>query len=468
MIFTEVRFIVFMAFVFGVYWYVLRWRTSRDVFLLGASYAFYAAWDVRFLSLILVSTLIDYWIGCELGRERLPRRALVVASICANLGILGFFKYYNFFADSFAELMTSAGVPTSASALAVMLPVGISFYTFQTMSYTIDVYRGRQQPITDLLELSLFVAFFPQLVAGPIVKAVEFFPQLSRHRRLSEVPLRAMALLFLVGFVKKAVLSDNVAMVVDSVYAEPSAFTAGAVAVAATLYSIQIYCDFSGYSDMAIATAGLLGFRLPENFDQPYLSTSIRDFWRRWHISLSSWLREYLYVPLGGNRHGRWKRVRNLVTTMLLGGLWHGASWNFVAWGGLHGLALALHSWVRSLPATVFLHSFRGWKVFSWFATYAFVCVAWILFRSSTTEDAWQIFATLIGVAEGGTQQVSPLWMVTLLFLPLEWAWQRWGQPTMASSRSPGWLFACGYGATWALLLPLVPRVAKPFIYFQF
>ncbi|HVS16485.1 MAG TPA: MBOAT family O-acyltransferase, partial [Thermoanaerobaculia bacterium] len=334
MIFTELRFLTFFVAVLAVYW-ALPANRPRKLWLLIMSFAFYAAWDWRFLSLIFFSISVDYLVGRGLGRTARegPRRALLLASLGANLGLLGFFKYFGFFVEQAIELGALLGLELHRPSLEIVLPVGISFYTFQTLSYSIDVYRRKIEPTRDLLDLALFVAFFPQLVAGPIVRARDFLPQLERARRWAEVRAAPHLTLFLLGFIKKACVSDNVAATVDAYFAAPQAYDAAGAWIAVLLYAIQIYCDFSGYSDMAIASAGLLGYDLGPNFQHPYVAASPREFWQRWHISLSTWLRDYLYVPLGGNRHGEPRTHRNLMLTMLLGGLWHGAAWSFVLWG---------------------------------------------------------------------------------------------------------------------------------------
>ncbi|HSL81392.1 MAG TPA: MBOAT family O-acyltransferase, partial [Thermoanaerobaculia bacterium] len=352
MLFTEPVFFAFFAAVFAVAW-LERSHARRKLWLLAASYLFYAGWDWRFLSLIAVSTLVDFGVGLGLARGGRPaaRRTLLVASLAVNLGILAVFKYYGFFVESAVGLLSSLGLEPAARVPEIVLPVGISFYTFQTLSYTIDVYRGKLAPVRSLTDFALFVGFFPQLVAGPIVRAADFLPQLESPPRWRDVAFRRHLTLFLVGFVKKACVADNLAPFADRVFAAPEVYTALAIWTAVALYAVQIYCDFSGYTDMAIACAGLLGYRLARNFEFPYVASSAADFWRRWHVSLSTWLRDNRYIPLGGSRGSRLATHRNLLLTMLLGGLWHGAAWTFVAWGALHGLALAAHREWRRLVA---------------------------------------------------------------------------------------------------------------------
>ncbi|MHC4380608.1 MAG: MBOAT family O-acyltransferase, partial [Planctomycetota bacterium] len=302
MIFTEFRFLGFFLLVFAIHW-SLRGARTRKTWLLLTSYAFYAAWDWRFLGLILASTLVDFVTGLRIAASEDPgtRKWWLRLSLCANLGILGFFKYCDFFLSSTASLVQAMGFEANLPVLELILPVGISFFTFQTMSYSLDIYYRRLEPTRSLLDLSLFVGFFPQLVAGPIVRAKDFLPQLERPQPFAAIAVKPALLLFLSGFIKKAVISDNLAPMVDAYFADPSAWSAGAAWIAVPGYAVQIYCDFSGYSDMAIALAALLGYRLCLNFHGPYLASDIRDFWRRWHISLSTWLRDYLYIPLGGS-----------------------------------------------------------------------------------------------------------------------------------------------------------------------
>ena len=351
MLFVEFRFFWFFLAVFAVYW-SLRENRTRKIWLLLCSYFFYACWNWKFLFLIMASSALDYLVGTMLARTEDPRarRGWLILSLCANLGTIAFFKYYNFFVTSAAALLAWLGLHPSLHTLNIIIPVGVSFYTFHSMSYTIDVYRGKLKPVSSILDLACFIGFFPQMVAGPIVRASAFLPQLQTIRRFADVDGRGALVLFLTGFIKKACIADAVAPFVDRYFDAPWNFTMASAWVAVLFYAIQIYCDFSGYTDMAIATAGLLGYQLPVNFRFPYFAKNISDFWHRWHISLSSWLRDYLYIPLGGNRGPAWFVYRNIMITMLLGGLWHGGAWTFVIWGGLHGLALIVHrEWQRRI-----------------------------------------------------------------------------------------------------------------------
>ncbi|MBL7009433.1 MAG: MBOAT family protein [Planctomycetes bacterium] len=465
MLFTEFRFLPFFLLVFGLHWSLRRDR-ARKAWLLLASYAFYAAWDWRFLSLILISTAVDSLAGLrihacrEAGR---PGRGWLLASLVANLGLLGFFKYFGFFVASGVEFLGWLGIPATAPALSIVLPVGISFFTFQTMSYSLDIYRGRLEPTRSALDLALFVAFFPQLVAGPIVRAADFLPQLRAPRRWAGVEVQAALMLFLSGYIKKACISDNLAPAVDAYFDAPAAFDALSAWLATLGYAVQIYCDFSGYSDMAIACAALLGYKLALNFDFPYFAVSIQDFWRRWHISLSTWLRDYLYISLGGNRGSRLYQYRNLMLTMLLGGLWHGAAWTFVVWGGLHGLALVLHrEWARRVGAL------PGMAIVGPLLTFWFVCVCWIFFRAASFGDAWTTLRAFVLFQSPGEASLDGLSWVVFPALLGAHAISRTTHAAQLGRRMPAPLFALWAGAVFALALAFTPVAYKPFIYFQF
>ena len=466
MIFTEFRFLFFFAVVFAVRW-LLRDLKAQKLWLLLCSYVFYAAWDWRFLSLIWLSTAVDYIVGMRLGDQSDPasRKRWITLSVVTNLSILGVFKYFNFFGESLASLLGYLGLPVSFTVIDIVLPVGISFYTFQTMSYSLDVYRGRLEPTRDLLDLALFVGFFPQLVAGPIVRARAFLPQLRIRSRLADVDFRSSLVLFLTGFFKKACVSDNISPFVDRFFAAPDEFTALSAWVATLLYAAQIYCDFSGYSDMAIATARMLGFELGDNFNFPYLATSIRDFWRRWHISLSTWLRDYLYISLGGSRGSQLFTYRNLMLTMLLGGLWHGASWNFVIWGGLHGVALIAHRlWEpfgKRIPRPI-------GTVLGFGLTFWWVNLAWIFFRAVDLPQALSVSRSFIFFADSGPRSLDPALMWLLAVLALLHIAGHLSQRSGWWRRFPAWVFALAYGVLVALTLALINPAAQPFIYFQF
>lgn len=468
MIFTDPLFFLFFAVVFSLYW-LIRWNSVRKLFLLCSSYAFYAVWDWRFLSLIIISTLVDYSIGMPMQRSSSGshRRLLVITSLLVNLGILGVFKYYNFFVESLQRLCGLLGVHVSTMTLEIVLPIGISFYTFQTLSYTIDLYRKKIEVERSLLNFALFVSFFPQLIAGPIVRAADFLPQLKKKKMWGEIDFRPLLVLFLVGFFKKACISDNIAPAVDKFFASPASFDAVSCWIATLLYSVQIYCDFSGYSDMAIACAGLLGYKLCVNFSYPYFAVNIREFWRRWHISLSTWLRDYLYISLGGGRGGRWKTARNIMVTMLLGGLWHGAAVNFIIWGGLHGIALL----AQRVFSSIFSSSFPG-NFFSNFvsrlATLYWLCLTWIFFRSETLEGAVATTKMFVLFSSSGVESLSHGFIVILLALLVLHGLSKFLHSTRFMYRISSVTFAVLYGIVFALVTSMMSIEYKPFIYFQF
>ncbi len=334
MLFNSFEFFLFLPCVLLLY-YVLS-QGYQNAFLLAASYFFYGFWDYRFLSLLVISTVVDFICGQKIHRavQSQARRFWLTLSVCTNLGLLGFFKYFNFFCESFTVFLDRFGLSVSSPVLYVVLPVGISFYTFQTMSYTIDIYRRQAEPTRDFLSFALYVAYFPQLVAGPIERSTRLLPQILTCRRVDNEMISDGARLILTGYIQKVFIADSVAPYVDKAFQAPNGLAWSALLMSLYLFSIQIYCDFAGYSNIARGVSKLLGIDLMVNFRQPYLSTNITAFWRHWHISLSAWLKDYLYIPLGGNRHGRLNTYRNLMLTMLLGGLWHGASWTFVVWGG--------------------------------------------------------------------------------------------------------------------------------------
>jgi alginate O-acetyltransferase complex protein AlgI len=389
MVFNSVAFLVFILCFFPVY-FLLK-GNARLVFTLIASFVFYGWWDYRFLALIIFSTCMDFYLSQLIHRQLDPgnrKRALVI-SVILNLAFLSFFKYFNFFIDSANDVLGLTGYAGGFNALYIILPVGISFYTFQSMSYTIDVYRRVIAPEPSLLKFATFIAFFPQLVAGPIVRAVDFLPQLQSDRKFKWPDFHLGFAQVLVGFGKKLIIADSLAPFVDAVFAYPGNYTSLVLIIGVIFYSFQIYCDFSGYSDIAIGIAKMLGYEFPANFNMPYFSTSFSEFWQRWHISLSSWLRDYLYVSLGGNRNGKWMTYRNLMLTMLLGGLWHGANYTFIIWGFLHGLFLILQRLITGVKKKAGL-TFSGPlnALFSIGIIYTFTCLAWIYFRSPDIATA--------------------------------------------------------------------------------
>jgi D-alanyl-lipoteichoic acid acyltransferase DltB (MBOAT superfamily) len=383
--FNSPQFLVFLPVTLGVFLALRRRPGWRDAWLLLASYVFYMSWNWKYAGLIAASTLLDYLLALAMARAAAPtaRRALLIVSLIGNLGVLGLFKYHNFFVDTFAA---ATGADADWLHHRLLLPVGISFYTFQTLSYTIDVYRRRIPAERNLVKFALFVTFFPQLVAGPIVRAADFLPQLRREPVVSESRFNSGLALIFQGLFKKVVVADLLAgLAVDAVFADPSAFSSADLMLALYGYAFQIYCDFSGYSDIAIGTARLFGYDLCVNFNRPYLAADVREFWSRWHISLSTWLRDYLYIPLGGNRAGAWRTRFNLLVTMMLGGLWHGAAMNFVLWGLYHGLLLMLHRGGRPAGQLASWQIWRGRVV-----TFHLVLGGWLLFRAQGVDQLAQ------------------------------------------------------------------------------
>ena len=461
----------FLAAVFCLFWLVAGRRGVRVLFLLAASWFFYASWNAKYLSLILFSTLLDYLVGLGLGRLdpadpalRRKRRLLLLLSLTGNLGCLAVFKYYDFFRANIESLLAGLGV--HIPHLDVILPVGISFYTFQTLSYTIDVYRGTLRPVRSFSDFALFVAFFPQLVAGPIVRARDFLPQIGRRPGLTAETFKLGLFRIAQVLAKKVLVADVLAVeIVDKTFTAGSQVHGPQALLAVYAYALQIYCDFSGYSDIAIGSALLLGFRIPENFDLPYLARGIRDFWRRWHISLSTWLRDYLYIPLGGNRKGRIRTYINLMLTMLLGGLWHGSSWSFVAWGGIHGVWLAVDRWwhEKGLPGL----PGRWGRILAVLLTFHLVCLGWIFFRSNDFGLALDVISRIF--REWTAPDLSrAAWAALGLGILTHLAG---GRPKERLRRA--WISAPAplIGLFWALFLGLLASAkgaSVPFIYFQF
>jgi D-alanyl-lipoteichoic acid acyltransferase DltB (MBOAT superfamily) len=470
MAFNSLHFVVFLATVFGLYWLVAPHRRLRNALLLAASYWFYMHWDWRYAALLVFSTVLDYTVALAIEATDRPgrRKLLLACSLAGNLGVLATFKYFNFFLDSFASTLGAIGFSGELGHLQVLLPVGISFYTFQTLSYTIDVYRGSLPARRSLLDVAVFVAFFPQLVAGPIVRASDFLPQLDLRPRYDDRRTLDGVRLIFRGLAKKVLIADTLAVaIVDPVYAEPGAWSGAANLLATYAYALQIYCDFSGYSDAAIGSAKLLGLELPINFNRPYLAVNIRDFWARWHISLSTWLRDYLYVPLGGNRKGQWLTYRNLAITMLLGGLWHGAAWNFVLWGAFHGGWLMTNRWLfggGAKPAEAPLAE----RIARRALTFHLVCVGWVLFRAANAFEAATVLGRIVTWAPGRFEAGPLVWAPLAIGFALHWLNPAWlARLERRFVDSPGAVQGAAY-ATMILLLVAAGGVETPFIYFQF
>jgi alginate O-acetyltransferase complex protein AlgI len=474
MIFTSFEYVLFFATVLLVR-SCLRDFNMEKWFLLVASYVFYMSWSVPCGFLILFTSLVDYFVGLGLGRiqGQRQRKLLLVISIFANLGVLGYFKYSNFFLDNVSWGLNSIGLPSDRWHYNIILPAGISFFTFQSMTYTIETYRGRIKPCHSARDFLLFVAFFPQLLAGPINRAADLLPQFKQRIRATALDFEAGLAQFALGAVKKLVVSDQIAPHIDLIFKSPGNFDGFTLLQGAFGYAVQIYCDFSGYSDMAIGSARMMGFRFMENFQMPYSAVTITEFWRRWHISLSTWLRDYLYIPLGGNRKGDGRMYINIMLTMLLGGLWHGASWNFVFWGGLHGVALALHkAWMSWDPLAVLKESsaFQGlWSLFSRMLTLGVVVVGWIFFRAESWPTATQYFGRLVAWSHNGTRLISPQILsaiaAVLLIHILVKKDRQWAQEIPAR---PPLSRVLAYSSMALLLACLSATDSAPFIYFQF
>lgn len=399
MLFNSFTFLQFFAIVLALHLLPLSWRFKKFNLLI-ASYLFYAAWNPPFVILIWISTLIDWYAakGIAATSNSRARRSFVLLSLVTNLGLLGYFKYAGFVLDSFVALLDFAGIDFQPLKLDIVLPVGISFYTFQTLSYTIDVYRKETPPARSFLDYALYVTFFPQLVAGPIVRAVDFLPQCATERRPGRSQLGWGLSLFTIGLFEKVVVADAfLAPVSDRVYSEPAAASMLDAWVGTLAFSGQIFCDFAGYSTCAIGVAMCFGFAIQDNFHFPYAAIGFSDFWRRWHISLSSWLRDYLYISLGGNRRGGLRTYLNLAITMLLGGLWHGANWTFVVWGGLHGAYLVIERLLKTVAPPSRLWGRLSVRVVFALLTYAGVLFAWIFFRARSLADAGLIIGSMFG-----------------------------------------------------------------------
>ena len=474
MVFSSIEFAIFLPLVLALY-YCLAFRWQNRL-LLVASYVFYGWWDWRFLTLLWISTGVDFFVGRQLARSEDPGRRKLLAglSVVANLSLLGFFKYFDFFVDSMAAMLESAGFTVHTPTLRIVLPVGISFYTFQTLSYTLDIYRKRLEPTTNLLDFALFVAFFPQLVAGPIERARNLLPALSSPRRLSWRDLAVGLELILIGFFKKVGVADAIGPLVDTRFLAPESFSGKDLLFASYLFSIQIYCDFSGYTDIARGCARLFGIPLMRNFEQPYFSRSVTEFWRRWHISLSTWLRDYLYISLGGNRRGRGITYRNLMLTMLIGGLWHGAAWTFVIWGGLHGLYLVAHKWMLERRGLKDPPAPRSGLVdaVKILVTFHLVVFTFVFFRADSFAHALTVLQGIATWQASDAVEISWVGARNLMLLvPLvgvDLAQRRTGHHAFGIG-APSWVRAPAYAALLVLTLTLGNLVDHvPFIYFQF
>lgn len=471
MVFNSLTFVVFFALVLTLHAMPFGW-TTKKVNLLVASYLFYAAWNPPFVILLWVSTVVDWWAAKKLVDAERPsaRRAWMLLSVVVNLGMLAYFKYGTFLMENWQILMAGFGVTYTPPAWDIVLPVGISFYTFATLSYTLDIYLRRAVPARSFLDYALFVTFFPHLVAGPIMRPTELVPQFAQPRRATPDMLRFGLALMTLGLFQKIVLADGfLAKPAEMVFDGDKLSGAVDSWMATLAFSGQIFCDFAGYSTTAIGAALCLGFAMPDNFRFPYAAVGFSDFWRRWHITLSAWLRDYLYIPLGGNRHGEVRTYMALMGTMLLGGLWHGASWTFVVWGGLHGLYLAAERMLRQRFA-----GFRAGPLMllgMGLLTYALVNVTWVFFRADTFGKAWQVLRGMFGF-NPDAEPILPtahLAMVALIVGGLVSAHWLMRNRTLESvvARTPATLL-CGIWALMLFAIVITQGTGNAFIYFQF
>lgn len=436
MLFNSIDFAIFLPIVFILYWFVTNKNLKLQNFLIvGASYLFYGWWDWRFLSLILFSTLVDYLVGLKLKTEenQTKRKVLLWTSILVNLGFLGFFKYYNFFLDNFITVFSFFGTHIKANSLNIILPVGISFYTFQTLSYSIDVYKRKLEPTKDFIAFSAFVSFFPQLVAGPIERATHLLPQFYTKRVFDYGKAVDGMRQILWGLFKKIVIADNCAEYANLIFNNSKDYSGSTLVLGALFFTFQIYCDFSGYSDIAIGTSRLFGFDLMRNFNFPYFSRDIAEFWRRWHISLSTWFRDYLYIPLGGSRGGTWMKVRNIFIIFIVSGFWHGANWTFIFWGALNAIyflpLLLLNNNRNHIDIVAKGKFFPTLKeFFLMLLTFSLTVFAWIFFRAANLEHAISYISEILSPSLltipdfANMRRALTLMILICIFVLIEWA----------------------------------------------
>ena len=469
MLFPTVTFAIFFLIVLPLNWLTMHHPRNWRIMMLVASYLFYAWWDPWLVLLLAGSTLFNQLIAVRIFKAEAPRarKALLWVGIAGNLAFLGWFKYWNFFAGSAQDAAGTLGIQLDPGFVAVVLPIGISFYTFMALSYIIDTWRGTYEPVS-LSRFAVFLSFFPHLVAGPIVRPAELIPQFDNPPDPREVDATRGFALILGGLFLKVVLASTCAKLVDPVFGSPKLHSAPEVLLAIYAYAVQIFADFAGYSTIAIGVALLLGFRFPDNFNSPYRATSVQDFWRRWHMTLSRWLRDYLYIPLGGNRGSRFETERNLMLTMVIGGLWHGANWTFLFWGALHGSALIVERLARGRRTAAGKPPMRKWL--AWLITFNFVCFAWIFFRAETFGQALGVIERLFT----GWGQGSPAISLGVLaavatgigiqFLPVNF----WADFQARVSRFPYYAQGAAAGFVLMVINVLGPAGVAPFIYFQF
>ena len=472
MSFNSLEYVLFLLIVFALFWVTVRARALRTVLLLVASWIFYMSWNATFIFLIVGSTLLDYWVGLRIHASSNPRtrRAYLFLSLAGNLGALGLFKYADFFIEAVSVALAGMGVHVEPAYLDLVLPVGISFYTFQTLSYTIDIYRGRLEPTRNLVEFATFVAFFPQLVAGPIVRAREFLPQLGRRPMLDADRAGNGMFLVLRGMTKKVVIADFLAVnYIDRVWDDPGAWSSGEVWLATAAYSWQLYYDFSGYTDIARGSAKLFGLELPENFRRPLQATSVADFWNRWHLTLSTWMRDYVYIPLGGSRHGRGRKYFNIFVTFMVTGLWHGAGWTFLAFALWHAGTVTITHLLRDATGK---NDAQTAGLSRWLLillnNFLFV-LHWPTFRSPNLENMLAMYERMFAM-DWGAMRVAPLvWVVLLGGAAWHMTPESWGEALRAAMvRMPAAAQAAVVVVVAAVIVWVGSGQAAPFVYFQF
>ncbi len=473
MLFNSYAFAIFFALLLPTYWLMARWPRAQNVLLLAVSYYFYSRWDARFLSLLVLSTLMDYACGLWVSGEKDPRRrkAAVALSMALNLGMLGYFKYYDFFADSLQAALARAGFSVELWHLRLALPIGISFYTFQSMSYVIDVYRREIQPTRNLVQFAAFVSFFPHLVAGPIMRPTTLLPQVATPRRFDIERFYQGSYLIFWGLLKKVVVADNLGVIVKDLFGRWETLDGGLALLAVYAFAFQIYGDFSGYTDIARGVSKCLGFELSLNFNLPYFATSPREFWTRWHISLSQWLRDYLYISLGGSRGGTLLTYRNLMITMILGGLWHGAAWTYVLWGVYHGLLLVGHRLVEPLlkridPIDPVERA--CWKGLRIVATFHLVCLGWLMFRAESVGQALGMLGAIVYHPSIPTAAYLLPFLVVVIPLLIVQVIQYLADDLDVIARTPWFVRSVFYTAGFYAIVLGGNFGGQQFIYFQF
>lgn len=475
--FNSLHFALFVTLLFCIYWFLLKNKLKgQNILILLASYFFYSCWDYRFLALIIFSCLLDYFSGLQIAKteNKRTKKTWLIVSIGINLGFLGVFKYYNFFAESLVELSSNLGFKLNLSTLNLILPIGISFYTFHGLSYIIDIYNNKIKEEKNFINYSVFVCFFPLLVAGPIERASHLLPQITNKRTFDYTQAANGLRQILWGLFKKIVIADNCAEYVDLVFSNSSAYPGSALLMASVLFSIQIYCDFSGYSDIALGVSKLFGFELKRNFAYPYFSKNITDFWKRWHISLTSWFKDYVYIPLGGSRNGLLVKIRNVLFIFILSGFWHGANWTFFFWGLMHAL---LYIYELLMEQQLKLQKFLEKKLISYFKiiyTFGLVTLAWILFRSKNMAQAKEIYGKIFSKSIFESLQFSEqgptnlLFCIIFLFFLLEWLGKK--EQFALENMEQRWISPFKQVIYAAILIAIIFLGGKDhqYIYFQF